>query len=151
MASKPLVSVGRASEFYDALADLVVSMPLEDIRSEMRDEGLNPDREIEKTRKRLFATIGHSESSDVTATMVAVLQKTARTVSDIVAGSLPRIEKKHMLEATFAKASAESDIDMDKVVASLKGLIDEDKRLIEESISNLLKKQSGSSGPQGPG
>lgn len=151
MASKPLVNVGRASEFYDALADLVLSMPLEDIRSEIKSEGLNPDREIEKTRARLLVTLGRSESGDVTATMVAVLQRTARAVSDIVGGTLPRIEKKHLLEATFAKASTESDIDMDKVVASLKGLSDEDKKIIEESISNLLKKQSGMSGPQGPG
>lgn len=140
MATKPLKNARYTHEFYDALSDVILGMKTEDIRAEMQSEGLDPDAEVRKTRGRLMESLARSRTEDIKDAAGALLRKTARAVSDIVSLSVDPREKRHMLEATFAKASQESQINMDKVVAALDGLSEDEKRALRKSLDELLSK-----------
>ena len=141
MATKPFKNARYTQEFYDALSDVVLGMKAEDVRAEMKAEGLDPDAEIRKTRSRLLESLARSRAEDIKGAASALLRNTARAVSDIVSLAVDPREKRHLLEATFAKASGESRIDMDKVVAALEDLSEDEKQALRKSLSQILSKE----------
>lgn len=140
MATKKIGNAARAGEFYDALAEVVLTMGAQEIRSEMQAEGLDPAAEAKKTRHRLLDSLARSQAEEIKDAVSSLLRRTAKAVSDIVASPMAASEKRHLLEVTFAKASTESQLDMGKVVEALDNLTDEEKRLLNDSIGHMLRK-----------